>query len=163
MTNACFLLQYFCNRYYSEKWLSARPNRVPPHMDGEISSMRNQCLKRLFPIAEERRCALDEFARFSICGGGFDDHDSIADRGELESINWWIVYGGAAPNLQCVALKLLGQPSSSSCSERNWKTYSLIHDAKRNQLTPKRAEDLVFVHSNLRLLSRRSTEYLTGE
>ena len=36
-------------------------------------------------------------------------------------------------------------------------------DAKRNPLTPKRAEDLVFVHSNLRLLSRRSPEYLTGE
>jgi hypothetical protein len=43
------------------------------------------------------------------------------------------------------------------------KTYSLIHDAKRNQVTPKRAEDLVFVHSNLRLLSRRSVEYYTGE
>ena len=125
--------------------------------------MRNQCIRRLFPNAEERRCVLDEFARFSICGGGFDIHDSIADRGEVEPINWWVIYGGAAPNLQGIALKLLGQPSSSSCSERNWKTYSLIHDAKRNQLTPKRAEDLVFVHSNLRLLSRRSTEYLTGE
>ncbi|KAJ3689410.1 hypothetical protein LUZ61_018574 [Rhynchospora tenuis] len=60
-------------------------------------------------------------------------------------------------------MKLLGQPSSSSCCERNWKTYSLIHDAKRNPITPRRAEDLVFVHSNLRLLSRRSSEYLTGE
>ncbi|KAJ4791669.1 HAT family dimerization domain containing protein [Rhynchospora pubera] len=30
-------------------------------------------------------------------------------------------------------------------------------------MTPGRAEDLVFVHSNLRLLSRRSAEYFTGE
>jgi hypothetical protein len=29
---------------------------------------------------------LEEFARFSICGGGFDDSDSINDRGELEPI-----------------------------------------------------------------------------
>jgi hAT family C-terminal dimerisation region len=26
---------------------------------------------------------LEEFFRFSICGGGFDDYDSINDRGEL--------------------------------------------------------------------------------
>jgi hypothetical protein len=81
-----------------------------------------------------------------MCGSGFDLHDSIADRGEIEPINWWVIYGGAAPNLQCVALKLLCQLSSSSCCERNWKTYSLIHDAKRNKMTPKRAENLVFVH-----------------
>jgi hypothetical protein len=30
-------------------------------------------------------------------------------------------------------------------------------------MTPKHAEDLVFVHSNLHLLSRKSPEYLTGE
>jgi hypothetical protein len=30
---------------------------------------------------------------------------------------------------------------------------------KRNNLTPERAEDLVFVHSNLRLLSRKAEDY----
>ncbi|KAL6541851.1 hypothetical protein OROGR_011337 [Orobanche gracilis] len=30
-------------------------------------------------------------------------------------------------------------------------------------MTPKRAEDLVFVHSNLQLLSRRTPEYFKGE
>ena len=34
---------------------------------------------------------------------------------------------------------------------------------RRNRITPKRAEDLVFVHSNLRLLSRRRLEYTIGE
>jgi hAT family C-terminal dimerisation region len=157
------VLKHLYNRYYSPKWLEDHPNHVPPHMDNEISKMRNQYLRKLFPSTEQRRCVLDEFARFSICGGGFDEHDSIGDREGLEPINWWVVYGGAAPNIQALALKLLGQPSSSSCCERNWKTYSLIHDAKRNPMTPKRAEDLVFVHSNLRVLSRKSPEYLTGE
>jgi hAT family C-terminal dimerisation region len=132
-------------------------------MDNEISRMRNQYIRKLFPNTKQRRCVLEEFARFSICGGGFDEHDSIGDRAELEPINWWVVYGGAAPNLQSLALKLLGQPSTSSCCERNRKTYSLIHDAKRNPMTSKHAEDLVFVHSNLRLLSRKSPEYFTGE
>ena len=65
--------------------------------------------------------------------------------------------------LQTLALKLLGQPCSSSCAERNWSTYGFIHSMRRNRITPKRAEDLVFVHSNLRLLSRRRPEYTTGE
>jgi hypothetical protein len=34
---------------------------------------------------------------------------------------------------------------------------------KRNRLNPKRAEDLVFVHTNLRLLSRNNKNYKEGE
>ncbi|CAL5211332.1 unnamed protein product [Lathyrus oleraceus] len=34
---------------------------------------------------------------------------------------------------------------------------------KRNRLNPKRVEDLVFVHTNLRLLSRKSENYNEGE
>ena len=34
---------------------------------------------------------------------------------------------------------------------------------RRNRITPKRAKDLVFVHSNLRLLSRRRVEYTKGD
>ena len=65
--------------------------------------------------------------------------------------------------LQSIALKLLGQPCSSSCYERNWNTYNFIHSMKRNKLKPQRVEDLVFVHNNLRFLSRRSPNYNEGE
>src|SRR6218665_2433594 len=33
-----------------------------------------------------------------------------------------------------------------------WSTYDFIHNKKRNRLTEARARDLVYVHSNLRLL-----------
>ena len=74
----------------------------------------------------------------------------------------WINHGQSVPLLQKIALKLLNQPASSSCCERNWSTYSFMHSMKRNKLTPERAEDLVFVHSNLRLLSRKVEDYKTG-
>ena len=76
---------------------------------------------------------------------------------------WWSTYRSSSPVLQTLTLKFLGQPCSSSCAERNWCTYGFIHCMRRNRITPKRAEDLVFVHSNLRLLSRRRPEYTTGE
>ncbi|GJS79846.1 hypothetical protein Tco_0729727 [Tanacetum coccineum] len=64
------------------------------------------------------------------------------------------------PLLQALAFRVLDQPTSSSCSQRNWSTYSFVNSLRRNKLTPKRAEDLVFVHNNLRLLSRSTEQYL---
>ena len=74
-------------------------------------------------------------------------------------MTWWTNRGQYVPLLMSLAMKLLSQPASSSCCERNWSTYSFIHSVKRSALTPKRAEDLVFVHSNLRHLSRRTDAY----
>ncbi|KAL6522088.1 hypothetical protein OROMI_031965 [Orobanche minor] len=45
---------------------------------------------------------------------------------------------------------------------RNWSTYSYIHNVKRNRLNSKRADKLVFIHSNVRLLSRFSESYKSG-
>ena len=84
------------------------------------------------------------------------------DRTHFETKQWWGTYGVHTPELKDLALKLLGQPASSSCCERNWSTYAFIHSMKRNKLTPERAEDLVFVHNNLRLLSRKSNDYQSG-
>ena len=81
----------------------------------------------------------------------------------MSPIKWWIIHGTSAPMLQSITLKLLGQPCSSSCCERNWSTYNFIHSIKRNKLTPQRAEDLVYVHNNLRLLLRISPNYKEGE
>ncbi|XP_028095818.1 disease resistance protein RPM1-like [Camellia sinensis] len=81
----------------------------------------------------------------------------------MDPYTWWCAYGTYAPSLQKLALRLLVQPAFSSCCERNWSTYSFIHSVRRNKMVPQRAEDLVFIHSNLRLLSRRSSQYLQGE
>ncbi|KAL8487912.1 hypothetical protein ACS0TY_024270 [Phlomoides rotata] len=43
--------------------------------------------------------------------------------------------------------------------ERNWSTYSFIQPTKRNQITLECVEDLVYVHNNLRLLSRKAPQY----
>ncbi len=45
--------------------------------------------------------------------------------------------------------------SSGGC-ERNWSTYDFIHSKKRNRLTPKRANDLVYVFANMRLTQKFS-------
>ncbi|GMP40203.1 hypothetical protein CsSME_00010747 [Camellia sinensis var. sinensis] len=62
-------------------WLNENPNRIPPHRDEEISSMRNKCFNKYFPNLEETRVVNVEYAKFS---GGLDmfvDFDSKIDRG----------------------------------------------------------------------------------
>ena len=81
----------------------------------------------------------------------------------MSPIKWWVVHGTSTPMLQSIALKLVGQPCSFSCCERNWSTYNFIHSMKRNKLTPQRAEDLVYVHNNFQLLLRGSPNYNKGE
>ncbi|CAL5412651.1 unnamed protein product [Camellia sinensis] len=79
-----------------------------------------------------------------------------------EPISWWANHGASTPLLQGLAFKLLSQPASSSCCERNWSTYGHIHSIKRNRLASSRVEDLVFVHCNIRMLSRKKKEYKEG-
>ena len=69
---------------------------------------------------------------------------------------------GKVSKLQHISSHLLSQVSSSSAAERNWSTYSFIHSVKRNRLTSKRAEKLVYVHGSLRLFSRKLPEYLAS-
>ena len=57
---------------------------------------------------------------------------------------------------------MLSQPITSSSTERNWSTYSFIHNVKRNRLNSTRADKLVFIHSNIRLQSRFSKSYKDG-
>lgn len=139
------------------------PNRIPPHKDDEISRGRAKCFEKYFPNVVERGQVKNEFAKFSAALREFASYDSISDRAFMDPDLWWVTHGSSSPLLQNLALKLLGQPCSSSCCERNWSTYSFINSLKRNRITPKRGEDLVFVHSNLRLLSRQTPQYAQGE
>ncbi|XP_039831326.1 uncharacterized protein LOC120692156 isoform X1 [Panicum virgatum] len=150
-------------RFYSNMWLQEGAGRLPPHKDKEISQMRMTCFKKFFRIPQELAAVKEEYARFSSCSEEFNDPDSIHDRWAVSPMTWWTNHGQSVPLLMGLAMKLLSQPASSSCCERNWSTYSFIHSVKRNALTPERAEDLVFVHSNLRHLSRRTDAYKKGE
>ncbi|GFS32012.1 hypothetical protein Acr_00g0020400 [Actinidia rufa] len=150
-------------RYYSDKWLEEDPNRVPLHRDEEVTNERKKCLKRYLIDSMERTKANVEYAKFSTKEGPFSDVDSIEDRWNMDPHSWWVIHGASASTLQTIALKILTQPSSSSCCERNWSTYSFIHSLKRNKMTPQRAEDLVFVHSNLHLLYQGEVHNIVAE
>ncbi|XP_017248633.1 uncharacterized protein LOC108219637 [Daucus carota subsp. sativus] len=83
----------------------------------------------------------------------------MASRDDEDPLSWWANYGSFRPLLQGLAFRLLSQPATSSCCERNWSTYGSIRNVKRNRLTTQRTEDLVNVHNNVRIVSRKQPEY----
>ncbi|KAK6791464.1 hypothetical protein RDI58_010545 [Solanum bulbocastanum] len=52
-----------------------------------------------------------------------------------DSLSWWANHGVSAPLLQQLANKLLTQPASSSCCERNWSGDRFDIDKTTNDLT----------------------------
>ena len=124
------------------------PKCIAPHQDHEISMERSKCLERYFEDERELRVAKIEFATF--LGGRFPSLDALTDRWALQPLVWWQYHGSSSfPTLQTLTIKLLGQPYSSSCAERNLSTYKFIHSLKRNKVAPAHSEDLVYMHSNL--------------
>ncbi|CAA3008821.1 pentatricopeptide repeat-containing At1g64100-like [Olea europaea subsp. europaea] len=152
-------------KYYCEAWLKDGINRMPriaPHEDQEVSVNRSKCFKRLFPNSNDLKKVYIEYGAFSSGSNYFNQPHVIDARMFEEPISWWANHGASTPLLQSLAFKLLSQLASSSCRERNWSTYSFIQIIKRNKLTTSRTEDLVFVHCNLRLMSRNEEAYKKG-
>src|SRR5450759_4943167 len=67
--------------------------------------------------------------------------------------DWWAFEGACGKLIAPIARRILGQTVSSSSCERNWSSYSFVHNKSRNRLEAKRAEDLVYVYTNSRVMA----------
>ena len=110
-------------------------------------------LDKLVPDEEECAQVRSELSQYISEHGVFGTLHATKDRERLDPISWWNMCGSSATYLHKLAVRVLSQVVNSSSTERCWSTYSFIHNVKRNSLNTKRAESLVYVHYNLRLLS----------
>ena len=90
--------------------------------------------------------------------GAFGLPDAQEDRRKIGSALWWEDYGADGPELQRFAIRVLSQGCTSSCLEQLWSVYGHIASKKRNRLGVQRANDLVFVSANLRMLCKGMTK-----
>ncbi|KAK1391295.1 DUF659 domain-containing protein [Heracleum sosnowskyi] len=122
-------------------------------------------LKSPAPVGEdedEKRVLRRQLSKFQGKEGIFGTHAAMIDAVSMSPISWWSTYGAETPELSEIAMKVLSQPISSSSAERVWSTYYYIHNVKRNRLNSLRADKLVYIHSNIRLLSRFTKSYNDG-
>lgn len=96
----------------------------------------------------------DELDMFKSESGTFARPLAKDEKRMHQGVKWWETFGAHTPKLQQLALRVLSQGTCASPCERNWSTFSLIHTKRRNKLLPKNTEMLVFIHTNLRLISK---------
>ena len=71
---------------------------------------------------------------------------------------WWDQNGTSCKELQAVARMVLAQLASASICERINSEFGLVKDRRRNKLSHVRANKLVALFHNLRLMKRVKTD-----
>ncbi|OVA14104.1 dTDP-4-dehydrorhamnose reductase [Macleaya cordata] len=149
--------------YYSKAWLTSLgpggERRKKPHADHCVGSLYLDAVDRIVKDPREQMLVRAQLSDFVSNKGIFGRSQAINDRQTLSAIQWWDLYGVVAAELYNVAVKVLSQSVNTSCAERALNTYGYINSVKRNRMNTGRAESLVYVHYNHRLLSRYREDY----
>ncbi|MCO5579573.1 hypothetical protein L7F22_033430 [Adiantum nelumboides] len=133
-----------------------------PHKDKDVMKGWRMTLDRVGKSMIEKTEFKAELSQYIGLQRDFAEVSALEDMQKLSPVAWWENYGTCTPKLQRLAIRVLSQVSSASACERNSSTYGFIHSLNRNRLGHKKADDLVYVHSNLRLLSRKEPSYASG-
>ena len=62
----------------------------------------------------------------------------------------------SVPHLQEIGRGVTSLVSSAGACERIWSDYGFIHSKRRNELMPARANDLVYLFTNSRMMAKFS-------
>lgn len=97
--------------------------------------------------------AVNELAKYKA----FNDPVILKQAESLAGFVFWMVHGAAigCPLLQKLAMLVLSLISTASSCERNWSAYGFVYNRLRNKLSVRRAEDLVYIYQNMRLLAKQ--------
>lgn len=155
-----------CPKFYHQEYLNTSApggtTRQAPNKDKEVMTNVLAAFAKFADSSREEKVFWEQFNAFIMKKGMFALPPVQLDAFSMDPIEWWVSYGSETPELAEVAKKVLSQPISSSWAERIWITFSHIYNAKRNRMNTSTADKLVFIHSNLRLLSRSTDGYKQG-
>lgn len=126
--------------------------RKAPNQDKEIILGVMEAFHRITENEEEERLLREQFVKFYMKKGNYSRTTTQFNVVTIDETDCWATYGSENLELADVAKRVL-QPISSSSVERNWSTYSYTITSNENRLNSKRADKLIFIHSNIRLQS----------
>jgi hypothetical protein len=120
----------------------------------ESRTILNRVLQKMTPDYDTFLQVLAEYQDFLENRAPFEG--SIDPRRHDAPLHeWWDAMGSGTKAFQTITRRILGQVCSASACERNWNMYSFVHNMVRNHLKHNRADDLVYVYTNTRLIRHR--------
>ena len=72
----------------------------------------------------------------------------------MGDLNWCQAFCYGNTVLRDTALRVHSTPSVASVAERKWSVFGFIHFKSRNRLYGHKAEKLVYIYQNIRLLRK---------
>ncbi|CAN6463408.1 unnamed protein product [Victoria cruziana] len=156
-------------KHYNFEYLkSSKPGRalrVPPDQNVDIMDKAKEAIYMITQDEETTDEVILELLEFIDKRGSFGTKEATrhVTNPNFSVLDWWRLHGGKT-KLKAIAVKVLSQVVTASSMEREWSTYNYIHNVKKNVLNGHQADKLVYIHSNLRLLSRykNKSAYLLG-
>ncbi|XP_058766298.1 uncharacterized protein LOC131639876 [Vicia villosa] len=117
----------------------------------EVVRGLNECIVRLDLDSMRRISASMQIAHYNSAQDDFGTELAISTRTDLEPAAWWQQHGISCLELQRIAVRILSQTCSSFACEHDSSMYDQIYSKKKNRLSQKKLNDIMYVHYNLRL------------
>lgn len=100
---------------------------------------------------------MGEVAEYNSKEGFFSKQFLWSCADSTPPLTWWKGLC-STQQLSKVAMKVIGAPATSAAVERSFSKHLFVQSKTKNRLTNARAEKLVFISSNLKLLSNKKEE-----
>jgi hypothetical protein len=134
-----------------------------PYLKDVLEIQENGDAKRILNRVEHKLCtilgvrfndAMAELTEYKERRGPYSLVEAPDIReAHMEPHQWWHRVGGNA--LPKIAKRILSLTCSASSCERNWNMYSFVHSKSRNCLGVNKAEALVYIYTNSKLLRQK--------
>lgn len=107
-------------------------------------------MRTWYALEKEQRLRKDQLGSYRRKEGMFGWLSAQRDHLKQGGVGWC--------ELQNLSIRILNQGASPSPCEQLWTEFTFVASKKRNQLGAAKTNDLVFVHSNLKLLLKYREE-----
>jgi hypothetical protein len=123
--------------------------------NGDAKRALNRVVRKLCAILGVRfNDAMAELTKYEESRGPYSPVEAPDIReAHMEPHQWWHRVGGNA--LPKIVKCILSLTCSTSSCERIWSMYSFVHSKSRNRLGINKAEALVYIYTNSKLLCQR--------
>ncbi|XP_062112826.1 uncharacterized protein LOC133823982 [Humulus lupulus] len=134
--------------YYLNPRFRWSPN-VSEHPD--IKTGLYKCMDRLIKDQETYVKVDAQLDEYKYKRGLFGFRSSLTSYLTRPPVEWWDNFGDEVPELKSFATRVLGLTCSASACERNWSTFNQVHTKRRNRLSTKKMNSLVYIMYNKKL------------
>ncbi|XP_062082381.1 uncharacterized protein LOC133788794 [Humulus lupulus] len=117
----------------------------------EIKTGLYKCMDRLIKDQETYVKVDAQLDEYKYKRGLFGFRSSLTSYLTRPPVEWWDNFGDEVPELKSFATRVLGLTCSASACERNWSTFNQVHTKRRNRLSTKKMNSLVYIMYNKKL------------